>query len=83
MRAVLVMIISISWRVRRVKRKSVRENMLVTMNWPAIRKHSSQRWMDVRSGAYHEPVDGKQDRGAIERQCPKFTGGILGEIEVH
>ncbi len=83
MRAVLAMIISLSWRVRRVKRKSVRENLLAPMNWPAIWKHSSQRRMDVRSGAYQEPVDGKQDRGAIELQCPKLTGGILGEIEVH
>ena len=40
------------------------------------------RWMSIRTGLYNDPVVGKQDRGAIELQCPRFTGGMLAEIDV-
>ena len=40
------------------------------------------RWMSIRTGLYDDPIAGKQDRGAIELQCPRFTGGMLAEIDV-
>jgi len=40
------------------------------------------RWMSIRTGLCDDPVAGKQDRGAIELQCPRCTGGMLAEIDV-
>ncbi|HUS58210.1 MAG TPA: HEAT repeat domain-containing protein [Planctomycetota bacterium] len=40
------------------------------------------KWLDTRTGALREPAAGTQDAGAIELQCPRFSGGIVAEIEV-
>ena len=40
------------------------------------------RWLDVRSGEGRRTDNGKQDRGFIELQCPRFSGGIVASVIV-
>jgi len=40
------------------------------------------RWMDIRTGAWREGGAGRQDSGVIELQAPRFSGGIVADVNV-
>jgi len=39
------------------------------------------RWLNVRTGRYRRSESAEQAGGAVELACPRFTGGIVAEIQ--